>query len=186
MSQLKAIAPEAATGKARELLDTVQRKLGMVPNMMRVMANSPAVLEGYLAFCESLSHSSLSAKVREQIALAVAEANGCNYCLAAHSAVGKMVGLSSDQIRDSRLGTAVDQKTDILIRFARKVVDSRGRVRNDDLSELRAAGIEDAAIAEVVASVALDIFTNYFNLVADTEIDFPKVPSLSNQALTTV
>src|ERR1700733_9010652 len=121
MSRITQINPENATDRAKALFDAVEDKLGLVPNMTRAMANAPAVLDGYLQFSGTLGKGALSAKVREQIALAVAEANGCDYCLAAHSAIGKMVGLTSDQIRDSRLGTAVDAKTEALIRFARKV-----------------------------------------------------------------
>lgn len=179
-TRLDAIAPEAATGKVKELLDGVRTKLGMVPNMMRTMASAPAVLEGYLQLSASLGRGSLPAKTREQIALAVSEANGCDYCLAAHSAIGRMAGLTSDQIRDSRLGTSVDPKTDALIRFARRIVDARGRVSDHELEEVRAAGFGDAAIAEVVAAVALMTFTNYFNLVADTELDFPRVSAVSS------
>ncbi len=175
MSRIHQIAPEAATGKAKELLDAVKGKLGLVPNITRAMANSPAVLEGYLGLSGALSKGSLSAKNREQIALAVGQANQCDYCLAAHSAIGKMVGLTPDQILDSRRGTAIDPKTDALIRFARKVVDERGLVSDADVAEVRSAGLDDAAIAEVVANVALNIFTNYFNHVAETDIDFPKV-----------
>ena len=178
MQRLKTIEPELATATVKELLDAVSRKLGMVPNMMRTMANAPVVLDGYLQLSGSLSHSTLSAKVREQIALAVAQANGCNYCLAAHSAVGKMVGLTADQIRDSRLGTAIDSKTESLIQFALIVVQKHGQVSDDDLMQVRKAGFDDGAIAEVVASVALDIFTNYFNLVAETKIDFPEAAAL--------
>ena len=101
------------------------------------------------------------------------------YCLAAHSTIGKMVGLSADQIRDSRLGTAVDPKTDLLLRFARKVTESRGRVSDWDIKEVREAGLDDGAIAEVVANVALNVFTNYFNNVAETEVDFPKAAELN-------
>ncbi|MBI1347805.1 carboxymuconolactone decarboxylase family protein [bacterium] len=178
MPRLNALNPETTTGKIKELLDAVSRKLGMVPNMMRTMANAPAVLEGYLQLSNALSHGTLSAKVREQIALAVAEANGCDYCLAAHSAVGKMVGLTEDQIRDSRHGTAVDPKTDALIQFARKVVETRGRVSDQDLKDVRDTGYGDNVIAEVVAGVALDIFTNYFNIVAATHVDFPAAAPL--------
>ena len=178
MQRLKNVEPELATGKVKELLDSVSQKLGMVPNMMRTMANAPAVLEGYLQLSGSLSHGTLSAKVREQIALTVAQANDCNYCLAAHSAIGKMAGLTTDQIRNSRLGTANDPKTESLIQFAQKVVEKRGQISDDDLIQVRQAGFDDGAIAEVVASVALDIFTNYFNLVAETKIDFPEAATL--------
>ncbi len=178
MSRLKQLTNETASDRARSLLDTVKSKLGLVPNMTRAMANSPAVLDGYLQFSGALSKGSLSPKVREQISLAVAQANGCDYCLAAHSTIGKMVGLTSEQIRDSRLGAAVDPKTDALIRFAVQVVQSRGRVSDAGLAEVRAAGFDDGAIAEVVAHVALDVFTNYFNNVARTDVDFPKAPEL--------
>jgi uncharacterized peroxidase-related enzyme len=175
MSRIHQIAPDSATGKAKELLDAVKGKLGLVPNITRAMANSPAVLEGYLGLNGALGKGSLSAKNREQIALAVGQANQCDYCLAGHSAIGKMVGLTPDQILDSRRGTAIDPKSDAVIRFARKLVDERGRVSDADVAEVRAAGLDDGAIAEVVANVALNIFTNYFNHVAETDIDFPKV-----------
>ena len=175
MPRLHQIAPEAATGKAKELLDAVKGKLGLVPNITRAMANAPAVLEGYLGLSGALGKGSLSAKSREQIALAVGQSNQCDYCLAAHSAIGKMVGLTPDQILDSRRGTAVDPRSDAVIRFARKIVDERGRVSDTEVAEVRAAGLDDGAIAEVVANVALNIFTNYFNHVAETDIDFPKV-----------
>ena len=178
MSRLHQIAHESATGKAKELLDAVKGKLGLVPNMTRAMANAPAALNGYLQLSGALSHGALPAKIREQIALSVAEANGCDYCLAAHTAIGKMAGLTADQIRDSRHGTAVDPKADALIRFARTVVDTKGRVSGADLQTVRAAGYDDGAIAEVVAHVALNVFTNYFNHVADTDIDFPKAEPL--------
>jgi uncharacterized peroxidase-related enzyme len=186
MSRLKAISPESAEGKAKELLEAVRAKLGMTPNMMRLMANSPAVLEGYLLWSGALSRGALSAKVREQIALAVAQANGCEYCLAAHSAVGKMVGLTEDQIRDSRLGGAVDPRTEALIHFARKVAASRGRVSESDVQLVRNAGFDDGVVVEVLAGVSLDIFTNYFNLAADTEIDFPKAPALEPESASIV
>ena len=175
MSRIHQIVPDSATGKAKELLDAVKGKLGLVPNITRAMANSPSVLEGYLGLSGALGKGSLSAKNREQIALAVGQANHCDYCLAAHSAIGKMVGLTPDQILDSRRGTAVDPKADAVIRFARKLVDERGRVSDADVAEVRAAGLNDGGIAEVVANVALNIFTNYFNHVAETDIDFPKV-----------
>lgn len=184
MSRIKTISPESATGRARSLLEAVSSKLGLVPNMTRAMANSPAVLDGYLQFNGALGKGTLSAKVREQIALAVAQANGCDYCLAAHSAFGKMVGLTAEQMQDSRLGTTVDPRSDALIRFARKMVETRGRVSDGDLDEVRAAGFDDGVIAEVVANVALHVFTNYFNLVADTDLDFERAPELRAESAT--
>jgi uncharacterized peroxidase-related enzyme len=179
MSRLNQINPEETTGKAKELLEAVRSKLGMVPNMTRAMASSPAVLEGYLQLSGALGHGKLPAKVREEIALAVAEANSCHYCLAAHSTIGKMVGLTADQIRDSRQGTAVDPKTHALIRFARKLVEARGQITDRDVADVREVGFDDGAIAEVVANVALSVFTNYFNNVAETDVDFPKAEALT-------
>ena len=178
MARLTQISPEAASGRASELLDVVKRRLGLVPNMTRAMANSPAALDGYLQLSGALGKGALPARVREQIALAVAQANGCDYCLAAHSAVGRMVGLTADQIRDSRLGAAVDPRADALIRFALKVLDARGGVADTDLEAVRRTGFDDAAIAEVVANVALHVFTNYFNRLAGTDLDFPAAPAL--------
>jgi uncharacterized peroxidase-related enzyme len=178
MSRIPQIAPESANGKAKELLGAVKAKLGLVPNITRAMANSPAVLEGYLGLSSALGKGALSAQEREQIALTVGQANSCGYCLAAHSAIGKMVGLTADQIRDSRIGSAIDPQADAIVRFARKLVDARGRVTDSDLEELRAVGLNDGAIAEVVANVALNIFTNYFNHVAETDIDFPAAAPL--------
>jgi uncharacterized peroxidase-related enzyme len=181
MSRLQQIAPETASDRVRTLLAAVKSKLGLVPNMTRAMANSPAVLEGYLQFSGALHKSSLPARLREQISLAVSQANGCDYCLAAHSAIGKAVGLTAEQVRDSRLGTAVDPKADALIRFALEVLETRGRVNDAALTEVRAAGFDDGAIAEVVAHVALDLFTNYFNNVVATDVDFPKAPALTQE-----
>jgi uncharacterized peroxidase-related enzyme len=186
MARITQISPEAATGRAKDLLDAVKHKLGIVPNMTRAMANAPAVLDGYLQLSGALGQGTLTAKAREQIALAVAQANECDYCLAAHSAIGRMVGLTAEQINDSRLGTAVDPKADALIRFANKVLDTRGSVSNGDLDDFRRAGFDDAAISEVVANVALHVLTNYFNRLAETDLDFPKAPELKPESATNI
>ncbi len=175
MPRLKAIETTEADPKAKALLEGVQKKMGMTPNTMRTMANSPAVLEAYLGFSHALRKGSLPSKLREQIALTVGELNGCQYCLSAHSALGKMVGLSDEEIADSRRGVSPDRKTEAVLQFARKVVSERGWVSDDDVASLRAAGTSDAEIAEVVAHVAVNIFSNYFNHVAETEVDFPEV-----------
>ncbi len=172
------VTPEAATGQAKELLSAVKSKLGLVPNMTRAMVSSPAVLDAYLQMNGALSKGALPAKVREQIALAVAEANDCGYCLAAHSTIGKLVGLAPEQIIAARRGHAADASTDALIAFAKVVVEKRGRVEASDVATVRAAGFGDDAIGEVVANVALNLFTNYFNHVAGTPIDFPAAPAL--------
>jgi AhpD family alkylhydroperoxidase len=145
---------------------------------MRTMGRSPAVLEGYLAFSDALSRGALSAKLREQIALAVAEENSCDYCLAAHCAIGKTVGLSPAQIAGARSGGEHDAKIEAVLALARTIVRQRGQIDDDDLSAIRRVGYGDGEIAEVVAAVALNVFTNYFNHVAQTTVDFPVAPAL--------
>lgn len=182
MPRLNAIDPGQATGKAKALLDGIQSKLGMTPNLMRAMANSPVALEGYLGLITSLSRGLLTAGLREQIALAVAEANGCEYCLAAHTAAGKMVGLGRDDLLDGRRASSPHPKVDTALKFARGLVDNRGRVTDGDLDRLRGAGYIDSEIAEIVANVALNLFSNYFDHVAGPEIDFPRAEALSPMA----
>lgn len=175
MPRLTAIDPAGATGKAKELLDAVQASLGMTPNLMRTLANSPAALESFLNFNTALSRGRLGAKVREQIALAVAEKNGCEYCLSAHTAIGKKVGLLESDLLASRQGVSRDPKVDAALKFAHAIVSRRGQVTDDDVNRVRQMGYGDAEIAEIIATVVLNIFTNYFNLVAGTAVDFPRV-----------
>jgi uncharacterized peroxidase-related enzyme len=182
MSKLGMIAPENATGRAKTLLDSVKAKLGMTPNMMRTMAMSPSVLEGYLNFAGALASGALDVKVRERIALAVAEANGCNYCLAAHSLLGKSVGLSIAEITAARKGGSSDPRVAEAVGFAVELVRSRGAVDGAGLARLKSVGYTDGEIAEIVANVAINLFTNYFNLVADTAIDFPPAAPLASAA----
>jgi uncharacterized peroxidase-related enzyme len=178
MQRIHSIDPTTAQGRAKELLDAVKAKLGLVPNMTRSMAVSPAVLEGYLGLSGALGQGVLPARVREQLALAVGEANHCDYCVSAHCAIGKHAGLSPEDILASRRAVSTDPKTHALLRLARAVVEKRGLVADADIASVREAGYGDAEIAEVVAHVALNIFTNYFNTVAGTTIDFPRAPSL--------
>lgn len=178
MQRLKAIDPSAAEGGARELLEDVRRKLGVAPKFVRTMANSPVVLEGYLNLAGALSKGTLSAKLREQIALVVGEMNGCEYCVPAHTSIGKMVGLTEDAILDSRRGMGETSKDQAALQFARGVVLSRGRVKDHEVDYLRTLRFTDGEIAEIVGNVALNLFTNYFNHVAGTEVDFPSVSAL--------
>ena len=172
---LKAIQPETATGKAKELLDGVHAKLKMTPNMMRVMANSPAVLQGYLSFSGALAGGALDAKLREEIALEVGEQNACQYCVSAHTALGKMAGLTDQEIRAARDGNAQSAMNAAALQLAKEIVAARGHTDDGQLEKARRAGLTDAEIAEVIAHVALNVFTNYFNNVAGVEVDFPKI-----------
>jgi uncharacterized peroxidase-related enzyme len=175
MSRITAIDPAKATGKAKELLDAVEKKLGLVPNMMRTMAHSPSVLEGYLNFSDALAGGSLNAKIREEIAITVASTNQCGYCLSPHHAIGKMVGLTIGEMTAAQTAKASNAKTQAILRLGETIARQGGKIDDGDLQSVRDAGLTDGEIAEVVANVALNVLTNYFNLVAQTEIDFPKV-----------
>jgi uncharacterized peroxidase-related enzyme len=179
MERITPVNPQAVLGRAKELLDAVKAKLGLVPNMTRSMAVSPPVLEAYLGFIGALGHGVLPARVREQLALNIGEANDCDYCVSAHCVLGKGAGLNDQDILASRQGASTDPKEDVLLRFARTVLEKRGVVTEADIAAVREAGYGDAEIAEVVAHVGLNVFTNYFNHVAGTVIDFPKAPALS-------
>jgi uncharacterized peroxidase-related enzyme len=175
MSRLKTIDPSTATGKAKELLDAVKGKLGIVPNMTKVMATSPVVLESYLSFSGALAGGILDARTREELALLTAQENGCDYCLSAHTAIGKMVGLKHEEIVASRQGNGNNPKTTAALTFAKQVLDTKGQISEAELAVVRNAGFSDGEIAEIIAHVALNVFTNYFNIAAGVDIDFPKV-----------
>ena len=173
--RLPAVDPESTAGKTRELLDAVQRELGMVPNLIRTMATSPTVLEAYLGLYATLTMGTLPASLRERIALTVAEMNKSAYCLATHAAVGKTVGLSDQEIQDSRAGTSPVRRVEAALVFARRLITEHGAVSDDDVVRLHDVGYRDDEIAEIVALVALNIWTNYFNNLAGTEIDYPAI-----------
>ncbi len=175
MPRIAPIDTAHADASVKASLAAVKSKIGMVPNLFATFAQSPAVLNGYLAFNEALSHGVLTAQQREIIALAVGQANECHYCLSAHSLMGKGAGLSPDAIRQARAGggsTAIDNAVAV---FARRVVDLRGQVSDADIATARNAGLGNAQIIEVIAHVSLNVLTNYTNNVALTDIDFPKV-----------
>lgn len=179
MPRISPIDAADASGSARQLLDAVLADWGMIPNVVGTLARAPVALEGYLSLSEALSGGVLSPELREQIAVTVAEVNGCNYCLAAHSAVAATVGLSQEAVMDARRGVSPDRKVEAVLHFARQVVQRRGWVDDDDLAHLRDAGLGDREIVEIVANVAMNTLTNYLNHVAGTEVDFPPVPQLS-------
>ena len=177
MSRIPALDPAAVQGKAKDLLDAVQKALGVTPNMFRVAAHSPAALEGLLGLNAAVNHGTLAAKVREQLALAVAENNSCDYCLSAHTFLGKDAGLSDADVVQARQGRASDPKADAAVRFAQSLVDNRDHPSDAELVALRRGGFSDGEIVDLVAATVLNIFTNYLNRVAETEIDFPVVRS---------
>ncbi len=175
MSRLPIQTVESATGSNKEIFAALQKGIGMVPNMAKVMANSPAVLHSWVQFNGALGAATLSAQIREQIALLTAESNVCTYCLSAHSALGKKVGLDQAQIDGARHGESTDPRTRAALTFAQAVIDRRGGIGEGEIKAVRAAGFDDAEIAEIVAAVALNFFTNLFNRAFDVDVDFPRV-----------
>lgn len=167
---------DAAPAAARPLLDGVQKSLGSVPNLFRLLATSPAALGGYLGLSGALAKGTLDARTRERLALAIAEFHGCDYCLAAHSYIGaNLAKLDAAEIAANRAGRSSDAKADAAIRFALAVIEARGQVSDDALIAVRAAGWGDAEILEIILHVALNTLTNYVNEVAGTVVDFPPV-----------
>lgn len=167
---------DAAPSASQPLLEGVKKQLGSVPNMFRLIANSPAALEGYLGMSGALSKGELPAATRERIALAIAEVNGCNYCLSAHTYLGKnLAKLDDAEITANRSGASNDPEADAAVRFAVKVLREHGHVSEEDIHSVKKAGYSDAQVIEIVQHVALNIWTNYFNVAFETDIDFPVI-----------
>lgn len=175
MSKIKGINPEAATEAAKVTMEMVSKKLGRVPNMYQVMANSPAVLEAYVKFNAALSSGTLGSKMAELIALATAETNNCSYCLSAHSFFGAKAGLSEEQMLAGRVFHSQDEKINAGLLFAKKMLNNPKDISSADLAPLRNAGYSDGDILEIVANVIRNIFTNYINIISETEVDWPVI-----------
>lgn len=176
MPRLNTVDPATAEGPVKEVFDGPLQ--GKHFNIFKAMANSPAALNAYLGIAGALSNAHLSAAEQEAIQLAIGEANGCDYCLGAHTALGKMAGLSEAQTIGARKGAVDDAKIDALVKFALKVHEKKGWVGDEDVASVRDAGYSDGHIAEVFAVYALAIYTNYFNHANQTVSDFPAAPAL--------
>lgn len=174
MSNIQAL-PIDSPGQAGEILGAIKQKIGMVPNIYATFAHSPAVLKGYLGFSEALAGGVLPASVREQIALTVAGQNDCDYCASAHTALAKGAGVSAEEADRNLQGYASDSRVQAILSFVRSVVKKRGLLDSGELEALREAGVSDQELVEILANIAANIFTNYFNHIAGTEIDFPVV-----------
>jgi len=176
MSTLPQINPAEATGEAGELLTELKKTIGSVPNMAKAMANSPALLKGWMALSGALSGGVLPAAVRERLALATAEHNHCTYCLSAHTFLGKNVAkLDAQEIELARSAKSTDPHAAALLALSDAIARGHGTIDETDLKAARTAGVTDAEIAEVIGNLALNILTNYFNIVADTDNEFPPV-----------
>jgi uncharacterized peroxidase-related enzyme len=176
MTRVHSVTEEKASPKVKFIYDLLQKKLGRVPNIFLNMGNAPAVLEGYLALSDAANHTSLSPKIREQIALVVGQTNQCNYCLSAHSAIAGSLGLKQEDILSARKGKASSPKDQAILQFAKKMVENRGHMKDAEIIELKNAGVDDEEMLEIVMLVSLNIFTNYFNHLTDPVLDFPEAP----------
>tara|TARA_B100001989_G_C24476635_1_gene432168 strand:- start:144 stop:689 length:546 start_codon:yes stop_codon:yes gene_type:complete len=166
---------EKASGKAGEILGAVEKDLGMIPNVFKGLANSPESLEAYLVFMKSMATSKITAQLKESLAITVASTNTCGYCASAHTALGQGTGLDEEELKLNLEAKSKDPKNQVALQFAKKIVENKGRVLDSDLEALEEAGFGSQELVEIMAIISINIFTNYFNHVAGTEIDFPLV-----------
>ncbi|PIS11274.1 MAG: carboxymuconolactone decarboxylase [Bdellovibrio sp. CG10_big_fil_rev_8_21_14_0_10_47_8] len=175
MPRIELQNPETATGERKEILSQIHAAFGTTPNMFKAIANSTPALKMMWSAFGALGGGKLGPKLGEQIAIAVADVNRCEYCLAAHTALGNGAGLSAETMSQAQRAKSNDPKTQAALTFAVKVVKERANISPDDISALRKAGYSEEDVAEILAHVALNIFTNYTNVAFDVPIDFPKV-----------
>ncbi len=175
MNRVPLIDRSAASGEAQHLLEQIHAAFGATPNMFRAVANSSAALKSMWGSFGSLGQGSIPAKLGEQIAVAIADRNRCDYCLAAHTMLGKKAGATAQEMAAAQAGQSEDGPTQAALRFATKVVDHRAQVSSEDVQALRDAGFTDEAVVEILAHVALNLFTNYVNVALAVPVDFPKV-----------
>lgn len=176
MTRIALVDPATATGASRELLSQIQSAFGATPAMFRAVAQSPAALRSMWSSFGALAGGVIPPRLGEQIAVAVADRNGCAYCLAAHTALGRKTGASAEEMAAAQQGESSDPRTAAALRFALALVDRRGQVPAAQVQQLREAGFDDGQIVEIVAHVALNLFTNYVNVALDVPVDFPAVP----------
>lgn len=175
MSYVNLVDPASSSAAALPTLDQIKGAFGIVPNMFKAVANSPAALHSMWGSFGALGKGRIGTKLGEQIAVAVADRNGCAYCLAAHTALGRKAGATAHEMAEAQRGASADPKTAAALAFAVAVVDKRAAIGPADIGTLRAAGFDDEAVVEIIAHVALNLFTNYINVGLDVPVDFPTV-----------
>lgn len=175
MSRINLVDPNSATGAGDQLLGEIRSAFGIAPNMFRAVANSPAALASMWGSFGALGNGRLGAKLGEQIAVAVADRNDCHYCLAAHTVLGRKAGATAEEMVSAQLGKSSDPKTAAALAFAQKLVEARGKVSDADVRALHVAGYDDQDVVEIIAHVALNLFTNYINVALAVPVDFPSV-----------
>lgn len=179
MSRVKPISPEEAKNEVKTIYQDFEKKLGKVPNIFLNMGNSVAALNAFLGLNAAVDQTSLAPLLKEQIALIVGQTNHCQYCLSAHTAIAKNLGVKEQDILKARHGESQDTKSQAILKFAKTVVESRGHVSNQDIATLKAAGVNDQELVEIIVVVILNMYTNYFNLITDPKVDFPQAPELT-------
>jgi uncharacterized peroxidase-related enzyme len=182
MAHLNLIDPDKAQGELKDQFAAVKQTFGGVPNFIRAMGNSPALLGGFLGLYGGLAKGSIDSATAERIALAMAETNSCEYCLSAHTALAQGAGLSEDDIAAARHGTSTDTRAAAAVQFARSVLDHKGQVTAGEVETVRRAGYSDAQIAEIIGHVGLNTLLNFFGKASRIDIDFPRAPALANAA----
>lgn len=175
MNRVPLIDRATVTDSRKAVLDQIHGAFGTVPNMFKATANSPAALNSMWSAFGALGGGTLGSKLAEQIAVAVADRNACHYCLAAHTALGRKAGATAEEMTQAQAGQSADAKTQAALRFALAVVNERGQVAEADVQAVRAAGFTDGDVVELLAHVALNLFTNYVNVALAVPVDFPGV-----------
>lgn len=175
MTRVALIESNNTSTDRQALLNQIHAVFGATPNMFKAVANSPAALQSMWSAFGALGQGVLPARLGEQIAVAVADRNACEYCLAAHTALGRKAGASAEEMAAAQAGESSDPRTAAALRFALRLVDARGKVSDADVQAVRAAGFGDGEIVEILAHVALNLFTNYVNVAFDVPVDFPTV-----------
>lgn len=175
MSRINIVTNENANAEQKALFEAIHSKLGIVPNFLKVFANSPAALRAFLGLHGIANEGSLDPQTRERIALGVAQQNACEYCVSAHTAIGRKAGLNAGEIEANRAGTSQDAKAAVAVKFARSLVENMGEVTTAEIIEARTAGYSDAEIVEIITHVGMNILTNMIGKASRVEIDFPKI-----------
>jgi uncharacterized peroxidase-related enzyme len=175
MSRIKTVTQETATADQRALLDAIQNKLGIVPNFLAVLAHSSDALKAFLGLHGISESGQLDPKTRERIALTVAQGNSCEYCVSAHTAIGRSAGLSNSEMQANRAGTSEDTKAAAAVTFAQALNTHLGEVTQTEFDAVRNAGYSDAEVVEIITHVGMNILTNLIGKAAQVDIDFPKV-----------
>ncbi|MDP1880366.1 MAG: carboxymuconolactone decarboxylase family protein [Parachlamydiaceae bacterium] len=176
MSRINPVKVEEAQGELKEIYQQLEKKMGKVINIFQNLGHSPAALKGMLGLMQAGEETSIPPQLREKIALIVGQTNSCNYCLSAHTSIAKKIGINDEDILKARHGKSEDLKSDAILQFVKTVVTEKGQISNQDVDLLKKAGVSDKELVEIILLINLNMFTNYFNLITGTPIDFPLAP----------